>query len=76
MKSFLIANPKGGSGKSTLATNLAGYFARCGHRVMLGDTDRAKEIYGKAQTALAGDAAALAMVQQAAAVARPCWQAL
>ena len=40
MKSFLIANPKGGSGKTTLATNLAGYFARCGHRVMLGDTDR------------------------------------
>jgi len=40
MKSFLIANPKGGSGKSTLATNLAGYFARCGHHVMLGDTDR------------------------------------
>lgn len=40
MKSFLIANPKGGSGKSTLATNLAGYFARCGHRVMLGDADR------------------------------------
>ena len=40
MKSILIANPKGGSGKSTLATNLAGYFARCGHRVMLGDTDR------------------------------------
>ena len=40
MKSFLIANPKGGSGKSTLATNLAGYFARCGHDVMLGDIDR------------------------------------
>lgn len=40
MKSFLIANPKGGSGKSTLATNLAGYFARCGDQVMLGDTDR------------------------------------
>lgn len=40
MKSFLIANPKGGSGKSTLATNLAGYFARCGHEVMLGDIDR------------------------------------
>ena len=40
MKSFLIANPKGGSGKSTLATNLAGYFAQCGHAVMLGDTDR------------------------------------
>ena len=40
MKSILVANPKGGSGKSTLATNLAGYFACCGHRVMLGDTDR------------------------------------
>jgi chromosome partitioning protein len=40
MKSFLVANPKGGSGKSTLATNLAGYLARRGHRVMLGDTDR------------------------------------
>ena len=40
MKSFLVANPKGGSGKSTLATNLAGYFAQGGHRVMLGDTDR------------------------------------
>ena len=40
MKSFLIANPKGGSGKSTLATNLAGYFAQSGQRVMLGDIDR------------------------------------
>lgn len=40
MKAFLVANPKGGSGKSTLATNLAGYFARCGHPVMLGDIDR------------------------------------
>ncbi len=40
MKSFLVANPKGGAGKSTLATNLAGYFAQAGHRVMLGDTDR------------------------------------
>jgi chromosome partitioning protein len=40
MQSFLIANPKGGSGKSTLATNLAGWLARQGHSVMLGDTDR------------------------------------
>ncbi len=40
MESFLIANPKGGSGKSTLATNLAGWLAREGHRVMLGDIDR------------------------------------
>ena len=40
LHSFLIANPKGGCGKTTLATNLAGYFARQGHRVMLGDIDR------------------------------------
>ncbi|MFC5300006.1 ParA family protein [Azospira restricta] len=40
MKTILVANPKGGSGKSTLATNLAGYFAAAGQRVMLGDTDR------------------------------------
>ncbi|HTZ00627.1 MAG TPA: ParA family protein, partial [Rhodocyclaceae bacterium] len=40
MESFLIANPKGGSGKSTLATNLAGWLALEGHRVMLGDIDR------------------------------------
>jgi chromosome partitioning protein len=35
-----VANPKGGVGKSTLATNLAGWLARRGHAVMLGDTDR------------------------------------
>jgi len=40
MKAILVANPKGGAGKSTLATNLAGYFATAGRRVMLGDTDR------------------------------------
>lgn len=40
MRSFLIANPKGGSGKSTLATNLAGWLAREGEHVMLGDIDR------------------------------------
>ena len=45
MKSFLIVNPKGGSGKSTLATNLAGYFAHCGHQVMLGDADRQQSAY-------------------------------
>ncbi|HTY02704.1 MAG TPA: ParA family protein, partial [Rhodocyclaceae bacterium] len=40
MKSVMVANPKGGSGKSTLATNLAGWLARQGHHVMLGDIDR------------------------------------
>jgi chromosome partitioning protein len=40
MRSILIANPKGGSGKSTFATNLAGYLARAGGQVMLGDIDR------------------------------------
>lgn len=40
MKKILIANPKGGSGKTTLATNLAGYFAMLGGRVILSDMDR------------------------------------
>ena len=40
MPVIVVANPKGGAGKSTLATNLAGWFARQGHAVMLGDMDR------------------------------------
>ncbi|HOX88346.1 MAG TPA: ParA family protein [Burkholderiaceae bacterium] len=40
MPVILVANPKGGVGKSTVATNLAGWFARQGHRTLLGDLDR------------------------------------
>jgi len=40
MPVVVVANPKGGVGKSTLATNIAGYYASKGHRVMLGDADR------------------------------------
>ena len=39
MPVIVVANPKGGVGKSTVATNLAGWLARQGHVVMLGDLD-------------------------------------
>ena len=39
MPVVVVANPKGGVGKSTLSTNLAGWLARQGHAVMLGDVD-------------------------------------
>lgn len=39
MPVILVANPKGGVGKSTLASNVAGYYARQGRPVMLGDID-------------------------------------
>ena len=39
MPVIMVANPKGGVGKSTVATNLAGWLARQGHAVMLGDLD-------------------------------------
>lgn len=40
MPVIVVANPKGGVGKSTVATNIAGWLARQGHAVMLGDVDR------------------------------------
>lgn len=40
MPLILVANAKGGVGKSTLASQLAGWLARQGQRVMLGDLDR------------------------------------
>ncbi|GAA6141546.1 ParA family protein [Hydrogenophaga sp. 5NK40-0174] len=40
MPVVVVANPKGGVGKSTLSTNVAGYYASRGHKVMLGDADR------------------------------------
>jgi chromosome partitioning protein len=40
MHSILVVNPKGGSGKTTVATNLAGFFAAQGKRVVLADMDR------------------------------------
>ena len=40
MPVIVVANPKGGVGKTTLSTNIAGYVASRGHKVMLGDVDR------------------------------------
>ncbi len=40
MPVLVVANPKGGAGKSTVSTQMAGYWAWRGHRVMLGDADR------------------------------------
>ena len=40
MPVIVVANPKGGVGKTTLATNIAGWFAARGRKVMLGDVDR------------------------------------
>lgn len=46
MRTVLIANSKGGCGKTTIATNLAGYFASRGRRVILSDLDRQQSALG------------------------------
>ena len=40
METVLVASSKGGCGKTTIATNLAGFLARQGKRVILSDMDR------------------------------------
>lgn len=39
MRTIMVLNSKGGSGKTTIATNLAGYFASHGARIVLADFD-------------------------------------
>jgi len=39
MRTILLLNPKGGCGKTTLATNIASFYARRGHEVVLADFD-------------------------------------
>jgi chromosome partitioning protein len=39
MRAILVLNAKGGSGKTTVATNLAGYYAAEGAKVVLADYD-------------------------------------
>ncbi len=39
MRTILLLNPKGGCGKTTLATNIASFYARRGHSVVLADFD-------------------------------------
>ena len=46
MPVIVVANPKGGVGKSTLSSNIAGYLARKGRTVMLGDIDRQQSSRG------------------------------
>ncbi len=46
MRRVLVANTKGGCGKTTLATNLAGYLAQLGHKIVLEDLDRQQSAAG------------------------------
>ena len=71
MPVIVVANPKGGVGKSTLATNLAGYLARRGHGVMLGDVDRQQSSRGWLALRPAGLPAIAAWQVQHGEVVRP-----
>lgn len=42
MEQVFVINPKGGCGKTTISTQLAGYYASIGKRVMLADHDAQK----------------------------------
>lgn len=42
MEQVFVINPKGGCGKTTIATQLAGYYANKGRRVLLADHDPQK----------------------------------
>jgi len=42
MNQIFITNPKGGCGKTTIATQLAGYYAKSDHKVLLVDHDAQK----------------------------------
>jgi chromosome partitioning protein len=70
-----VINRKGGSGKSTLATQLAGYCANSGLRVMLGDVDRQQSslawLRRRASQPLAGGAAIAGWALGTRSVVRP-----
>jgi chromosome partitioning protein len=70
-----VINRKGGSGKSTLATQLAGYCASTGLRVMLGDVDRQQSSLGWLRRRAAQPAASAAPIGgwaiEAASMMRP-----
>ncbi len=46
MRTIMVINAKGGSGKSTISTNLAGYFANSGEKVLLADFDPQESALG------------------------------
>lgn len=75
MPAVAVINRKGGSGKSTLATQLAGWCARRGWRVMLGDVDQQQSslawLRRRGSQPLAGDAAVVGWAVGTKSVMRP-----